>query len=85
MTTRIVKMGNSLGIRIPKPVLTQLGLTGEVHLEVRDGQLVVRPVTETVRAGWDEQFQAMAARGDDALLDEETVSGSLWDGDEWQW
>jgi len=40
--TRIVRIGNSQGIRIPKPIIEQLGFTGEVELEIfpqiRDGR-----------------------------------------------
>ncbi len=32
MKTRVVKIGNSQGIRIPKPLLEQTGLEGEVYL-----------------------------------------------------
>ncbi|MEO1590150.1 MAG: AbrB/MazE/SpoVT family DNA-binding domain-containing protein [Cyanobacteria bacterium J06632_22] len=80
--TRIVKIGNSQGVRIPKLVLEQLGLTGEVELVVNDGQLVIRNV-QLPRAGWASQFQAMAANGDDALLDADTMTD--WDAGEWRW
>jgi antitoxin MazE len=83
--TRIVKIGNSHGIRIPKLLLEQVGLTGQVEIEAHPDQLVLRPVSEQPRQGWEEQFQAMAARGDDQLLDAELVSGSQWDKDEWEW
>jgi antitoxin MazE len=39
---RIVRIGNSQGIRIPKPLLEQTGLTDEVELEVEGDCLVVR-------------------------------------------
>lgn len=81
--TRIVKIGNSRGIRIPKGILDQLRLSGEVELEVQDGQLVVRSL-ESPRQDWDAQFQQMAHRQDDALLDNE-ISPTDWDRDEWTW
>ena len=37
------------------------------------------------RAGWDESFSLMAERGDDQLLDEESVNQSCWDDEEWEW
>ena len=42
--TRIVKIGNSNGIRIPKLVLDQLGLGEEVELVVEEHQLAIRPI-----------------------------------------
>ena len=71
--TRVIKIGNSQGIRIPKLLLDQSGLEGEVELSVERDQLVVRPVRRA-RHGWDEQFRMMAESGDDRLLDEEALS-----------
>lgn len=82
--TRIVKIGNSRGIRIPKLLLDQAQLRDEVEIEVQGDQLVVRPV-QGPRQGWDERFAEMAARGDDRLLDPDTVALSSWDEDEWEW
>ncbi len=82
--TRIVKMGNSRGIRIPKLLLDQLGLSEEVELAVQDNQLVIRPA-QRPRNGWDEQFRLMAERGDDRLLDAEAASLTAWGATEWDW
>ena len=68
MMSRIVRIGNSQGIRIPKLLLEQTGLSGEVEISVQDGSLVIRPAMPP-RAGWDAAFQEMAKRGDDVLLD----------------
>jgi antitoxin MazE len=84
MKTRIVRIGNSRGIRIPKPLLEQTGLRGEVEITARDNSLVIRPASKP-RAGWAEAFQEMARRGDDALLDEASPTLSSWDEDEWEW
>jgi antitoxin MazE len=84
MRARIVKIGNSQGIRIPKPLLEQTGIMDDVELEVEQNQIIIRPV-QNPRAGWDDAFKAMADRGDDTIMDEaENVSHS-WDEDEWQW
>ena len=68
LRTRIIKIGNSQGIRIPKILLDQLGLGEEVELAVQEDQLVIRPIRHP-RYGWDEQFRMMAEHGDDRLLD----------------
>ncbi len=68
--TRIVKIGNSQGIRIPKLLLDQTNLGPEVELEVSNGQIVIRSI-HTVRQGWDEMFKLMAERGDDVLFDDD--------------
>jgi antitoxin MazE len=73
MKTRIVRIGNSKGICIPKLLLEQAGLTGEVEITAENGSLVIRPV-KSPRAGWATAFQEMARRGDDALIDDAAPS-----------
>jgi len=82
--TRIVKIGNSQGVRIPKVLLEQSGLGEEVELAVRKNQLVIRSI-QRPRQGWDKQFQFMAEQGDDRLLDEAGLPATDWDRDEWEW
>ncbi|MBX9625841.1 MAG: AbrB/MazE/SpoVT family DNA-binding domain-containing protein [Gemmataceae bacterium] len=84
MKTRIVPIGNSRGIRIPKPLLDLTGLAGEVEITAEGGALVVRPV-RAARAGWAAAFREMARRGDDAPLDDPAPTLSGWDEDEWEW
>ncbi len=84
MRTNIVRIGNSQGIRIPKVILEQTHLHGEVELNVRDRQIVIRHVTRP-RQGWAKKFRAMAAKGDDKLLDAEVLDQASWDKEEWQW
>jgi antitoxin MazE len=80
--TRIVKIGNSQGIRIPKLLLEQSGIGEEVEIVLEDGDLVLRAAPQ-LRQGWAEAFATMAAQGDDRLLDESTPTA--WDDLEWDW
>ena len=82
MKTRIVRIGNSQGIRIPKLLLEQTRLKGEVEISVSDDSLVIKPVSKP-RAGWAAAFQDMAKRGDDALID--GPRSTAWDEEEWEW
>ena len=84
MKTRIIKIGNSQGIRIPKVLLEQSGLGEEVELEVQDAQIVIRPA-ERPRQAWEGAFRSMAEHEDDQLLDEDWTDQTNWDKDEWQW
>lgn len=81
--TRIIRIGNSQGVRIPKPMLEQSGLTGDVELEVGDKRIVIHAV-EQPREGWESAFAAMAEHGDDQLVDPAVID-SEWDSEEWQW
>jgi antitoxin MazE len=82
MKARVIKIGNSKGIRLPKKILEQVGLGEEVVLEASRGTIVIRPASKP-RATWGACFQEMAKHGDDRLLDTE-ISGSSWDK-EWEW
>lgn len=82
--TRIIKIGNSQGIRIPKLLLQEVGVGHEVEVEAQDGQLVIRPVA-VARQGWEGAFQEMALAGDDQLLDPEPLILTQWEATEWEW
>jgi antitoxin MazE len=79
--TRIVKIGNSQGIRIPKPLLEQSGIFTEVEIEVQADCLIIRPLLPA-RSGWDAAFATMSEHQDDSLLDEALTT---WDQSEWSW
>ena len=81
--TRIVKIGNSQGIRIPKLLLDQADFSDEIELVVARHQIVIRPI-HVPRQGWDEQFKKMAENGDDYLIDDDVLLSS-WDEEEWVW
>ena len=49
MKTHVVRIGNSQGIRIPKPLLEQTGLKGEVEITAQDDSLMIRPVRKPAR------------------------------------
>ena len=84
MKANIVRVGNSQGIRIPKVVLQQTSLSGEVELEVRGCQIIIRAVARP-RQNWAEAFRAMAQQGDDQLLDADVVGQTVWEREEWLW
>jgi len=84
MKVNVIRIGNSQGIRIPKPILVQCHLGKTVELEVREDHLVVWPA-ERPRSGWGDAFREMAAKGDDALLDKDTLPPTKWEHGEWEW
>ena len=76
---KLVKIGNSRGIRLAKPLLEVAGLADEVEIEAAPGVLTIRPAAHP-RAGWAEAAAAWAAEG---LLDEMTAT--RFDDEEWAW
>ena len=79
---RLIKIGNSRCIRLPEALINQVGLGDEVEIDAQRGQLVIRSAVRP-RNGWEEQFKAMAQRGDDQLLDEPIATH--WDRSQWKW
>jgi len=79
MRARLVKIGNSRGLRLAKPLLEQAGLSEEVDIQVAPGLITIRPVARP-RAGWAEAAAAVPPGG---LLD--GPCATRFDDDEWQW
>ncbi|MFI5355764.1 MAG: AbrB/MazE/SpoVT family DNA-binding domain-containing protein [Opitutales bacterium] len=82
MRTKIVPIGNSRGIRIPKAMLEHGGFGEEVELQAKNGTLILRPVN-TPRAGWAEAFGGMTAAKDDQLVHEDAAIP--FEAEEWEW
>ncbi|WP_425399751.1 AbrB/MazE/SpoVT family DNA-binding domain-containing protein [Aeoliella sp.] len=83
MDINLIPIGNSQGVRLPKSVIEQAGLTGPLQLEVADGAIIIRPAKKNPREGWEEAAAEIAAMGEDNVDD--------WDGTlndfhgEWEW
>ena len=84
MKAKIIKIGNSRGIRIPKDVIEQVGFEEEVVLEATRNSIVIRP-SRKIRMDWEKQFRRMAQLGDDKLLDSGATTFTSWDKQEWAW
>ena len=82
MLLSVVPIGNSRGIRIPKAILEQCNIRDQIELEVENGRIILEPVHDSPRQGWEEAFQAMAANGDDNLLIPDNVDMGM---DDWEW
>ena len=80
--SKVVKIGNSRGIRIPRTLLEQAGLTDDVEMTVEGNRLIIHSL-HSPRQGWEMQFKAMAERGDDQLLNKSIPT--QWDEEEWAW
>jgi antitoxin MazE len=81
MKTQIVTIGNSQGIRIPKILLEQSKLSGEVELEVRGESIIITPARKP-RQNWDETFR-QANENDNEIIGSDVQN--KFDKDEWEW
>jgi len=82
MKTHIVRIGNSRGVRLPKPLIAEAGLSDEVEIRARNGAIVISAVAHP-RAGWSEAAKLARARDEDQLLDAPT--STRFDNKEWTW
>ena len=82
MKAQIIQIGNSKGIRIPKPILEESNLDGQVELEVVEQGLLIKSVTPP-RHGWDSAFKKLAANDEDELLISQGTN--TYDEENWRW
>jgi antitoxin MazE len=82
MKAQIIQIGNSQGIRIPKILLEESRLSGDVELEVCEDGILIRRASKP-RGNWDMAFRALADTDDDQALD--AKAPSAFDSKEWQW
>lgn len=82
MKAQIVQIGNSQGIRIPKVLLEESGIKGEVELELCSDGILIRNVTKP-RSDWELRFGAFNEADDDVSLD--PSASTEFETREWQW
>ena len=73
--TMLTKIGNSQGVRIPKPLIQQAHLQNrDLEFEVVENGLLIKPVQNTKRDSWKANIQAVLDKNknfkDEAVLDE---------------
>ena len=83
MRAKVVRIGNSRGVRIPKALLEQVGIGDSVEMTVEDGRLVLQPGPRHPREGWSEEARRSAELGEDRLIDPEIPTE--FDLTEWEW
>jgi len=82
MKGRIIQIGNSRGVRLPKALLDEAQLVDEIELQASPGRIVIRKAKRT-RAGWVVAARLMRERNEDRLLDPTTAT--RFDEKEWKW
>jgi antitoxin MazE len=82
MKSQIIQIGNSQGVRIPKVLLEDSGITRDVDLELHPDGILIRNAQKP-RSGWDEAFKAMAENDEDNMAGESPATN--FEKREWQW
>lgn len=68
METKLVQIGNSKGIRIPQKILNQCHIEDRIELSVQQNSIILKPLNNGPREGWDLAAKKMHAENDDYLL-----------------
>jgi antitoxin MazE len=82
MKAQIIQIGNSQGVRIPKALLKETKISGEIELEVHPDGILIKNIKKP-RSDWDERFRAAAEFDDD--LSHEARPATEFEKKEWQW
>jgi antitoxin component of MazEF toxin-antitoxin module len=89
MQTQIVAIGNSYGLRLPKPVLDALYLekASHVSIQLRKDSIVLRPApkpaAQSPRSGWFDS--PIVETEQEAELTQQWLAISDTLDEEWQW
>jgi len=82
MLISVVPIGNSKGIRLPKTILDQLNIVDTLDLEVENQQIILKPIVNVPRKGWEKAFIQMHELNEDiVLVNDSSNSGAF----EWEW
>lgn len=76
MEAKLVSIGNSKGVRLPKAMLVQTGMTERIEIEARGHSIILKPIKEP-RSGWEASFakgRRELSKEDRAWLDADLAS-----------
>lgn len=76
ITTKLIKDGNSVAVRLPKTVLAMSGLSDKVQMDVKKGQITLRAPHKN-REGWDIKIASVIKSNPSALCDDTELDD--WD------
>jgi len=82
MLISVIPIGNSKGIRLPKTILDQLNIVDTLDLEVDNQQIILKPIVNNPRKGWEKAFSKMHELNEDFLLVDDKSNSEAF---EWEW
>ena len=91
LSAKLVRIGNSRGVRLPKSVIDQAGLKDKVQISVSNNQVIISPAgAARPRAGWAESIKGAVAKHGNELTEEDrewldAPLDSEWEEKEWTW
>lgn len=76
MQADLISIGNSKGVRLPKAVIEQAGLTSQLEIEVSGNAVIIRSA-QRLRENWEPAAAACHQAGEDQLDDWDTTIGDF--------
>jgi antitoxin MazE len=76
MQTNLIRIGNSKGVRLPKAVIEQAGLTSQLVIEVSGNAVIIRSARQ-LREDWGLAAAACHQADEDRLDDWDTTVGDF--------
>ena len=84
MTTKLISIGNSMGIRIPKTLIQQYDLTEtEIELHAKENGILISPIKKA-RHNWEELFKK-EIKNPPAKKEDNIDVQNIFDETEWTW
>ena len=85
MKVNVIKIGNSMGIRLPRLIVRTLGVNSQLELTIATEKIILVPLKK-VRKDWESAFKKMNEDKEDK--DNELIMSfpeTEWDKTEWTW
>ena len=82
MRAKLVQIGNSRGVRLPKPMIEEAGLNDDVDIHVVEGSIIITSNLKP-RSGWADSAKLLHDQNGDVLLDQ--ANSTAFDETEWKW
>jgi len=82
----LTKIGNSHGVRIPKPIIKQANLeNAEIEFEITPNGLLLKPIKKPIRQNWEENIKHTLSKNKN--IKDEGVLEEFLDEEftEWEW
>ncbi|OGI06118.1 MAG: peptidase [Candidatus Margulisbacteria bacterium GWF2_35_9] len=82
MISRLITIGNSKGIRLPKALLEQCGIKDDIDLQIENNEIRIKAMQSKPREGWGESFRKAYKKNPAPLLIDDNLDLEMED---WEW
>lgn len=83
MKIKLINIGNSKGLRLPKALIQQYNISDDLQIELKEDGILLKPITR-LRSGWSEQFEK-AVKLNEPQEKKWNEAPNRFDKEEWTW